>query len=214
MVRKFFTLIELLVVVAIIAVLISILLPALQTAREHARTIVCQNNLRQVGLGLIGYVLDNADYLPWCNSRLAGTTTSTSRTNLASRLAIYMNQPRETDIPLKVWLCPTNDRISIFRYNGHSSYNYWIHTSDGSGHGAYAKVSYFGYGNYYPSRNLSSLEQPETIWAVKDFNSLSWTNWYFWDDPTETPNLIHNGTQNALYFDMHVEQTEEWFLSM
>lgn len=49
-------------VIAIIALLIGILLPALGRARDAARTIACASSLRQMGLGLTGYVHDTGYY--------------------------------------------------------------------------------------------------------------------------------------------------------
>lgn len=59
-----FTLVELLLVIAIIALLIALLLPALGMAREVALKVVCQNQLRQFGIGFMSYSNEHDDTLP------------------------------------------------------------------------------------------------------------------------------------------------------
>lgn len=53
-----FTLVELLVVIAVIAVLLALLVPALRKAREVARRVVCQSNLRQIAVAWNAYLDD------------------------------------------------------------------------------------------------------------------------------------------------------------
>jgi len=63
--KRGFTLIELLVVVAIIAILAAMLLPALNRAREAAKTASCQAQLKNLGMAMAMYSSQYGGYLNW-----------------------------------------------------------------------------------------------------------------------------------------------------
>jgi prepilin-type N-terminal cleavage/methylation domain-containing protein len=85
--RRGFTLVELLVVIAIIGVLVGLLLPAVQAARESARRSSCQNNLKQVGLGLQNYANAKSALPPsvWDN-KPSNTATATGASVAADNI--------------------------------------------------------------------------------------------------------------------------------
>jgi prepilin-type N-terminal cleavage/methylation domain-containing protein/prepilin-type processing-associated H-X9-DG protein len=123
-----FTLIELLVVVAVMAILAALLLPALASAKEEARSLNCRSNLKQLQLCWEMYGDDNGGVLcpnnwiqtidttatfteySWClgNARM-DTTTSNIQTGL---LYPYDSSPG-------IYHCPS-DMSTIVDANGNS----------------------------------------------------------------------------------------------
>ena len=106
--RKTFTLIELLIVIAIIAILAAMLLPALNAAKEKARSIECMGNLRQWGVALHSYLGDNKETFP----RTRYVNSGTCHVGLAS-IALYLNIKNLAQSPAK---CPC-DPLERFMAN-------------------------------------------------------------------------------------------------
>ncbi|MFA7233518.1 MAG: prepilin-type N-terminal cleavage/methylation domain-containing protein [Terrimicrobiaceae bacterium] len=62
--KNAFTLIELLVVVAIIGMLASMMVPHIAKFQDRAQSVVCMNNLRQIGVGVLSYVGEHDNTYP------------------------------------------------------------------------------------------------------------------------------------------------------
>jgi prepilin-type processing-associated H-X9-DG protein/prepilin-type N-terminal cleavage/methylation domain-containing protein len=116
---KFFTLIELLVVIAIIAILASMLLPALKSAKDTAKSISCAGNLKQIGAATYLYAGDYSGSFPryWDD----GTTMQGKLWD--EQLAEYL-QYKYAGGPA-VYNCPSTNATSTLVEPQHSNKNFW-----------------------------------------------------------------------------------------
>ena len=129
-----FTLVELLVVIGIISILVAMLLPALNAAREAAKTVACASNMRQVAMAAHMYSAENNGQLPYAYDRGSGPNDPLRRVTFFSLMAPQLGLKYDPMNPYasqwyedSVLHCPSDDLprnpvYETYREGGRSSY--------------------------------------------------------------------------------------------
>ncbi len=211
-----FTLIELLVVMAVIAVLMAILAPALGKAKESARAIRCQSNLKQYGLAMRMYLDNYNGNFPngynWLKTQSSGS-----------------NYLRKGEVPngvlwpyikaLKIHLCPTfasavkatayADTAVSYSFNSYLTGTIW---SNWLGAGATAVKRETEV--YNPNKVVLFTE--ENPWTISGYSSYPFNDTHFTvgNKTRQIDNYatfhrvtgdLNKGGANAVLVDGHVE---------
>lgn len=200
--RRIFTLIELLVVIAIIAILASMLLPALNKARDSAKSIKCKSNLKQIGTAWQMYINDNKGQLvPYRVTNFYPARTTNTTMYWQEFLMDYLHLTYNPNTYIRfaktgtAFFCPQQSKQSTLIYE--NSYGMNLYAIGG-----------LDFGPYKGYRKLNQLKRVSGHLVSSDCRSA--TNPEVGNFYVIAPiygsafSFRHNNTTNSFYADGHV----------
>lgn len=196
-----FTLIELLTVIAIISILASLLMPALSSAMARAKRVWCENNLRQIGIGVHVFMHDHGGKCPMSVAMNDGGAEEFVRNGyLVSgpfyfsfrQFQVLSNELSDT----RLLVCKADEKrfqANDFSTMSNSNLSYFVGVN-----ADFSKPGSIVAGD----RNLVSNPSPSpTILHTTSGASFRWSN------------EIHALKGNMLFADSHVEEWNNYTLS-
>ena len=206
--NKAFTLIELLIVLSVIAVLMAILLPSVYRIRNSAKNLICQSNLRQIGMAWKMYLDDNDGRFPRGVNKasLYGGVNTNGGNNRP--LNPYLNIP-DSSVPgpkAEIFKCPFDDMVfsswlgnsykgNLFLCDQTQVSNLIFDSNDILKNAVNARL---------PNLKLSNIDSPSHLFLAGD------DYWYIIFTQNNTRYSWHTDPEcaNILFMDGHVQYNE------
>lgn len=224
-----FTLIELLVVISIIAVLAALLIPVLGNVRAQGDAVKCSSNLRQLGVGIQGYMNEHDGRLPGPLDVLVypadqkGKTADTG--SLIELIAPYLGLLKKSTVGQadtrtadSVTICPALLRVATVKGTPSFVLNFadkiedmgsqapWGSIKDGTQPVPYSVLTSWRDDRTDP-KEVSANGQMNLArrWAIKDVDKHAFRDMAAPAEASAMPEKpVHGEYRNALFYDWHV----------
>lgn len=216
--RRAFTLIEMLVVISLIVLLISMILPALGSAKIHAKTTICGTNLSQLGRAMDGYITDTGFY--------PGAHTWTSNGHPATWIVWPARLRDYTNGETEIFWCPLSNPAAQWKVVEDGKWDAGFGYAKGEQRLNPSTPFSYGYNNWgtadfaVPQRGLGGLvehsdwgelretkvKSPSNMYAIADSTiTFVWDAFIDHNQWPERPADRHFGNAQTLFADTHVE---------